>query len=147
MGKKRVAQKSGNVGVDEKIKEQAAHAASTSKKRIEEGFAYVNASYNNTMVTITDSNGNVMAWSSAGSLGFSGPKKATPFAASKVVAAVIEKIKRSGPFNIHVIVRGIGSGRDSAVRTFAAQGFNILSLKDATPIPHNGPRPKKARRV
>jgi small subunit ribosomal protein S11 len=147
MGKKRVAQKSGNVGVDEKIKEQASRTTSTSKKRIEEGFVYVNASYNNTMVTVTDSNGNVMAWSSAGSLGFSGPKKATPFAASKVVDAVIEKIKRSGPFNVHIIVRGIGSGRDSAVRTFAAQGFNILSLKDATPIPHNGPRPKKRRRV
>ncbi len=147
MGKKRVIQKSGNVNVGDKIKEQVSRSSASSKRKIDEGFVYINATYNNTMITATDMNGNAIAWSSAGSLGFSGPKKATPFAASKVVSAVIGKIKRSGPFSINVIVRGIGGGRNAAVREFAAQGFNILSIKDVTPIPHNGPRAKKARRV
>ena len=107
----------------------------------------MNATYNNTLITVTDASGNVVAWSSAGAMGFSGPKKATPFASSKVAMTVIEKIKKNGPFNVHIVVKGVGSGRDSAVRTFAAQGFSIISVKDATPIPHNGPRPPKVRRV
>ena len=144
MGKKKVVQKLGDANVEEKVK--AAGAAGSSKK-IENGNVYVNASYNNTVITVTDSAGNVVAWSSAGTLGFSGPKKATPFASSKVVAALAEKMKRSGPFNLNIIVKGVGSGRDSAIRTFAAQGFNILTVRDATPVPHNGPRPPKTRRV
>jgi small subunit ribosomal protein S11 len=144
MGKKKVAQKSGDTNVEEKAK---APVASASSKKVETGTVYVNATYNNTVITVTDSNGNVLAWSSAGTMGFSGPKKATPFAASKIVAALAEKMKKNGPFNINIIIKGVGSGRDSAVRTFAAQGFNILSIKDATPIPHNGPRPPKVRRV
>lgn len=144
MGKKKVVQKLGDANVEEKVKAAGAGGAS---KRIENGSVYVNASYNNTVITVTDASGNVVAWSSAGTLGFSGPKKATPFASSKVVAALAEKMKKSGPFNLNIIVKGVGSGRDSAIRTFAAQGFNILSVKDATPIPHNGPRPPKVRRV
>ncbi len=144
MGKKKVIQKSGDANVEEKVKAAGGSGAS---KKIENGNVYVNASYNNTVITVTDSNGNVVAWSSAGTLGFSGPKKATPFASSKVVAALAEKMKKTGPFNLNIIVKGVGSGRDSAIRTFAAQGFNILSVKDATPIPHNGPRPPKVRRV
>ncbi|HPW34288.1 MAG TPA: 30S ribosomal protein S11 [Candidatus Paceibacterota bacterium] len=143
MGKKKVVQKSGDANVEDKVKVQGA----TSSKKIDNGFVYVNATYNNTVITVTDNNGNVVAWSSAGALGFSGPKKATPFAASKIVAVLAEKMKKSGPFNLNIIVKGVGSGRDSAVRTFAAQGFNILTVKDATPIPHNGPRPPKVRRV
>jgi small subunit ribosomal protein S11 len=108
---------------------------------------YINASYNNTLITITDEGGNVVAWSSAGALGFSGPKKATPFASAKVIAALAEKIQKSGPFNVRVFVSGIGGGRDSALRSLANRGFNILAIKDVTPIPHNGPRPKKVRRV
>jgi small subunit ribosomal protein S11 len=144
MGKKKVVQKLGDTGVEEKVK--AAGSVGISK-RIDSGTVYVNATYNNTVITVADSNGNVLAWSSAGALGFSGPKKATPFAASKIVAALAEKMKKSGPFNINIVVKGVGSGRDSVIRTFAAQGFNILSIKDATPIPHNGPRPPKVRRV
>ena len=144
MGKKKVIQKSGDGNVEEKAKVAGAGGSS---KKIENGNVYVNASYNNTVITVTDSNGNVVAWSSAGTLGFSGPKKATPFASSKVVAALAEKMKKTGPFSLNIIVKGVGSGRDSAIRTFAAQGFNILSVKDATPIPHNGPRPPKVRRV
>lgn len=150
MGKKKVAQKTDQELLAEKSKVEenvSKGGTSSSTKKIDRGFVYVSASYNNTIITVTDQAGNVIAWSSAGSLGFSGPKKATPFAASKVVAAIIEKIKKTGPFNINVIVKGVGSGRDSAVRSFANQGFTILSIKDATPIPHNGPRPPKVRRV
>lgn len=147
MGKKKVIQKSGDVS--EKASQEGAHTsqAKTSSRKIETGYAYINATYNNTVITVTDNSGNVIAWSSAGSLGFSGPKKATPFASSKVVATIAEKIKKTGPFNLHVVVKGVGSGRDSAIRTFIAQGFTIQSIKDATPIPHNGPRPAKVRRV
>ena len=125
---------------------QAAQVARKSKK-IEEGRVYINASYNNTVVTVTDMRGNVLAWSSAGALGFSGPKKATPFASSKVVAVIAEKLKDSGPNKVEIIVKGIGGGRDSAVRSLINQGFDVLSIKDVTPIPHNGPRPPKVRRV
>jgi len=129
--------------------DSAVAKAATGKrsKRVQDGRGYVNASYNNTVVTVTDSTGNVLAWASAGSLGFSGPKKATPFASSKVIAAIAEKLQSNGPQDIYVIVKGIGSGRDSAVRSLINHGFNILSIKDATPIPHNGPRPAKVRRV
>jgi len=145
MGKKKVVQKLGDTNIEEKIK--AVSLAVSSGKKVENGNVYINASYNNTIITVTDLNGNVICWASAGALGFSGPKKATPFASSKVVAALSEKMKKTGPFNLNIIVKGVGAGRDSAVRTFAAQGFNILSIKDATPIPHNGPRPPKVRRV
>jgi len=148
MGKKKVVQKSGGMSeavISEKIATSAARKSSS--KKIDKGTVYINASYNNTMITIADSAGNAVAWSSAGSLGFSGPKKATPFAASKVVVAVLEKIKKTGPFTVDVVVRGVGSGRDSALRALAAQGITIHSITDATPIPHNGPRPPKTRRV
>ncbi len=147
MGKKKVIQKSGDTKETTSGTEGVVAQKTSSSKKIETGFVYVNASYNNTLVTVTDMSGNVVAWSSSGSMGFTGPKKATPFASAKVAMAVIEKIKKSGPFNIHVVVKGVGSGRDSAIRTFAGQGFNIISIKDATPIPHNGPKPPKVRRV
>jgi small subunit ribosomal protein S11 len=116
-------------------------------KKVQAGRAYVNASYNNTVVTITDMGGNVLAWASAGSLGFGGPRKATPFAAQKIIAALAEKLQGNGPIDVEIIVKGIGSGRDSAIRSLINHGFNILSIKDATPIPFNGPRAKKVRRV
>ena len=122
-------------------------AAGGKKRRVQEGRVYVNATYNNTVVTVTDATGNVLAWASAGSLGFGGPKKATPFASSKVIAAIAEKLQATGPQDIKVIVKGIGSGRDSAIRSLINHGFNILSNKDATPVAHNGPRPPKVRRV
>jgi len=99
------------------------------------------------MMTVTDLRGNVLTWLSAGSIGFSGPKKATPFAASKVAEAVAEKLERFAPASVEVLIRGVGRGRDAAVRTLAGRGLNIVSLRDVTPIPHNGPRPKKVRRV
>ena len=117
------------------------------RKKIQAGRIYIKSSYNNMVITATDTNGNVLTWSSSGSLGFSGPKKATPFAASKVVAVIAERLKDTGPVDIDVVVRGIGSGRDSAIRSLINQGFNVTTIKDVTPIPHNGPRPKKVRRV
>ncbi len=123
--------------------------AQSVKKRgvIEKGRVYINASYNNTTITVADGVGNVLAWASAGSLGFAGPKKATPFASSKVVAAITEKLKSNVPNEVEIIVKGIGGGRDSAVRSLINQGFNVISIKDVTAIPHNGPRPRKVRRV
>jgi small subunit ribosomal protein S11 len=129
-----------------KVAAAAVQQASKSK-RIEKGRVYIQSTYNNTVITIADSRGNVLAWSSAGALGFKGPKKATPYAASKTVEALMEKIKRVGLKEVDIFVRGIGSGREAAVRALATHGLNIFSIKDITPIPHNGCRPKKVRRV
>ena len=115
--------------------------------QITKGRIYIRVSYNNTFIVATDEKGDVLAWSSAGSLGFKGPKKATPYAASKVAETVLEKIKKTGFAEVDVFVTGIGSGRESAVRSLASHGLNIVSIKDNTPIPHNGPRSKKVRRV
>jgi small subunit ribosomal protein S11 len=156
MGKKRIKKvKTEEEILKEKEKVEAALSKATRteglisrvSKKIENVRIYINASYNNTALSVTDRQGNVVAWSSAGSLGFSGPKKATPFAASRVAAAIGEKLKKLGPLNAEVIIKGVGSGRDSAIRSLANQGLNILSIKDITPIPHNGPRPPKVRRV
>ncbi|OGY98342.1 MAG: 30S ribosomal protein S11 [Candidatus Liptonbacteria bacterium RIFCSPHIGHO2_01_FULL_57_28] len=116
-------------------------------RNLDKGRAYINATYNNTVISITDMKGNVLAWATAGSLGFSGPKKATPFAASKIVAVVAEKLKAMGVIELEVYVKGIGGGRDSAIRSLANQGFQLSALHDVTPLPHNGPRPVKTRRV
>lgn len=144
MGKKKIAEQAGAPA--EKTEKSAAVSAKKAKK-IQAGRIYVRASYNNTIVSVTDSRGDLITWASAGALGFSGPKKATPFASSKVVAAIFERLKGNGPMDVDVIVSGVGSGRDSAIRSLINHGFNILSIKDATPVPHNGPRPKKVRRV
>lgn len=151
MGKKKIKKQT----EEELLKEtqqapsEKAGAAATAKtvRQVTRGKVFVQASYNNTMITIADDKGAVIAWSSAGSLGFKGPKKATPYAASKVAEAIIEKSKKIIFSEVEVFVRGIGSGRESAVRALAGQGLNIVSIKDTTPIPHNGPRPKKVRRV
>lgn len=150
MGKKKVTTQAG----DEAVKEGAAGAAAapkattaSKKRRVESGMVYINATYNNTVITVTDAQGNVVAWASSGSLGFSGPKKATPFASQKIIAALTEKTAGTGPRNVQVIVKGIGGGRDSAIRSLINQGFEISSIKDVTPIPFNGPRPVKTRRV
>jgi|SRR3989338_1710418 len=145
MGKKKVA--------EEKVKAEASAPAPAVKpvskkvRNLDKGRAYINATYNNTVISITDMKGNVLAWATAGSLGFSGPKKATPFAASKIVAVVAEKLKAMGVIELEVYVKGIGGGRDSAIRSLANQGFQLSALHDVTPLPHNGPRPVKTRRV
>jgi len=116
-------------------------------RRVDRGRIYIAASYNNTMISATDEKGNVIAWASAGALGFKGPKKATPFAAARVAEAITEKIKKAGFSEVEIYVRGIGAGRESAIRTFIAKGMDVKLIKDVTPIPHNGPRPPKVRRV
>ncbi len=130
-----------------KVQVSPVTATVKSSRQILKGKIYIQASYNNTMITVTDEKGEVLAWSSAGSIGFNGPKKATPYAAAKVAETVLEKMKKTGFAEVEVFVKGIGSGRESAVRSFASHGLNIISIKDTTPIPHNGPRPKKVRRV
>ena len=133
---------------EEKLEDtQAVSEVKVAPKRGGAARVYVNASYNNTVVTVTDLKGGVIAWGTAGSMGFNGPKKATPFAASKVVATLTEKLKQKKITDLEVFVKGVGGGRDSTLRSFVAQGFNITGFKDVTPIPHNGPRKKKVRRV
>lgn len=118
-----------------------------SKVKIPRGKIYVQSTYNNTIITITDLNGNVIGWGSAGRTGFKGSKKSTPYAAQKTMEDTIARIKEVGLTEVDVFVKGIGTGRESAVRALQGAGFNILSIKDQTPIPHGGVRPKKARRV
>ncbi len=146
MGKKKVIEKTED---QTKFAEKA--PLEVSKKRgvkdLEQGRIYVKASYNNTTLTVTDDKGNVVAWATAGATGFSGPKKATPFAASKVIASIMEKISKTGPHKVDIYVSGVGPGRDSAIRTLGAQDLDILSIKDISPIAHNGPRARKQRRM
>jgi len=122
-------------------------AEPTTTKKMDRGHAYIKATYNNTIISFTDERGNVIAWSTAGALGFTGPKKATPFAASKIVATITEKVKKLGLSELAIFVNGFGGGRDSAIRSFINQGFNVVSIVDVTPIPHNGVRSPKSRRI
>ena len=117
------------------------------KKQVPRGRAYITATYNNTIVTFTDPNGNAIAQSSAGRCGFKGPKKSTPYAAGIIGRAAAQKVQEMGLRDVDVFVKGVGSGRDGAIRALNAQGFNMLSIRDITPIPHNGCRPKKQRRM
>ncbi|MFA5358490.1 MAG: 30S ribosomal protein S11 [Patescibacteria group bacterium] len=117
------------------------------KRQVSLGRAYIQASYNNTIVTFTDQNGNVLTWSSAGQCGFKGPKKATPYAASIIVKAAVEKVQPYGLKEVNVFVKGVGAGRESAVRAINANGIQVLTIKDITPIPHNGCRQQKPRRI
>ncbi|MFC1757037.1 30S ribosomal protein S11 [Patescibacteria group bacterium] len=144
MGKKRIIKTKGG-GMSPEMKARALNKIP--KKKLSLGNVYIHATYNNTRVTFTDEIGNVIMWSSAGNLGFKGAKKATPFAASKVAELISEKAIKIGVKEINMEVKGIGGGRESAIRTFGNKGFVVNSLKDTTPIPHNGPRPRKPRRV
>ncbi len=116
-------------------------------KEVTVGRAYIHATYNNTIVTITDNHGDALGWSSAGHMGFKGPKKATPYAASMVVKELVEKIEPYNVKEVSVFVKGIGAGRDGAIRALYANNLNVTSIKDVTPIPHNGCRPPIVRRV
>lgn len=120
---------------------------SKSKRTVTEGNAFVQSSFNNTVITITDLSGNVIAWSSAGSNGFKGAKKATPYAAQISAEAAVNKALLYGIEKLHVFVKGIGAGREQAIRGLHANGVNIESITDVTPVPHNGCRPRKSRRV
>lgn len=140
MGKKRITT------TEQKDKDAAPKQAS-SRRRMDAGILYVQSTYNNTKVLLTDKDGNAVIWSSSGSLGFKGAKKGTPFAAAKVGETLAAKAQNFGLKEIDVVVRGVGSGRESAIRGFISKGVNINSIKDNTPVPHNGTQPKKPRRV
>ncbi len=144
MGKNRI------VTTETKPKDAAADAGAkqvAAKKRVDVGILYVQSTYNNTKVLFTDVSGNALMWSSSGSLGFKGAKKGTPFAAAKVGETLAIKAQALGVKEIKVVVKGVGSGRESAIRGFVSKGILINSIKDETPVPHNGPQPKKPRRV
>jgi len=123
-------------------------AKKKAKKSIAKAVVYIAATFNNTVITVTDEMGNVIAWSSAGSLGFKGSKKSTPFAATEAVADAMQKAMENGVKEVGIKVQGPGSGRDTAVKAIGAtEGIRVTFLKDITPLPHNGCRPPKKRRV
>ncbi len=127
--------------------EKKAAAPKTPKKKVVSGILSIEATFNNTKVLFADKSGNTLFWSSAGSLGFRGAKKGTPFAASKVSDVIGSKAAALGVKDADVVVLGVGSGREPAIRAFMAHGIEITGIADATPVPHNGPKPKKPRRV
>ncbi|HEY4497422.1 MAG TPA: 30S ribosomal protein S11 [Candidatus Paceibacterota bacterium] len=144
MGKKRIIQKT-DLTTDEG--RASAARASVVKKKLTEGIAHIQSTYNNTIIAISDLKGNVIVSSSAGALGFRGAKKGTPYAAIKVAEFLGEKSRSAGLQSLHILINGVGAGREAALRSFAAQGFDIRLIRDVTPAPHNGPRQKKPRRV
>ena len=144
MGKKRIIRKSGGT-VDAGLKSRS--LARVAKKNITAGTLHIHATFNNTKVLLADRSGNTVAWSSSGSLGFSGAKKGTPFAAAKVGELVGDKANIIGMKEVDVVVRGVGAGRESALRAFAGKGIDVVRISDDTPVPHNGPRAPKPRRI
>lgn len=144
MGKKRIIKKSGK-GLDQGRKERALGKAT--KRHLEKGVLHIEATFNNTKAIITDEKGNAIVSSSAGALGFSGARKSTPYAAAKVGEFLGEKGTMIGLKEASVVIRGVGAGRESVLRAFSGKGIQIRSIKDVTPIAHNGPRPPKPRRI
>jgi small subunit ribosomal protein S11 len=144
MGKKRIVKKNSS-GVDSALK--ARSLAKLMKRKVLEGTLYVESTYNNTRLSLADKDGNVIAWSSSGALGFKGAKKGTPFAAAKIGELIGEKAEQAGIKSVNVVVKGVGSGRESAIRALGAFNIEITGIVDRTPVPHNGPKPRKPRHV
>ena len=144
MGKKRIVKKKGQ-GMDSGLKNRS--LSRVPKRKMDSGTLYIHATYNNTKLMLTDKTGGAVLFSSSGSLGFSGARKGTPFAAAKIGEVIGEKAAGMGVKEVDVIIKGVGSGRESSLRAFTGKGINISSIKDMTPVPFNGPRPPKARRV
>src|SRR5665213_3910248 len=140
MGKKRIIRKSGG-SVDQGLKSRS--LSRISKKNITAGTLHIHATYNNTKALLSDKSGNIVSWSSSGSLGFSGAKKGTPFAAAKVGELLGDRAASMGMKEVGVFISGVGAGRESSVRALSSKGIQIISIKDTTPVPHNGPRPPK----
>ncbi|OGI29730.1 MAG: 30S ribosomal protein S11 [Candidatus Moranbacteria bacterium RIFOXYA12_FULL_44_15] len=132
---------------DKKDEAEKVKKIKKAKRQVLKGKAMVKCTYNNTVVSITDLSGGVLGWATSGLLGFKGAKKATPYAATQVVANVSEKVRKYGVRELDVFVKGVGSGREASIRALANNGFDLNLIKDITPIPHNGCRPKKPRRV
>jgi len=159
MGKKKIAETTDDK--IEEVKTEQVEGASTAtddvveekktrkpkNKRFDTGVLYVESTYNNTKLTLTDDKGNTLGWSTSGSLGFKGAKKGTPFAAAKVGETLALKAQTLGIKEVKVVVKGVGSGRESGIRGFISKGINLLSIRDMTPVPHNGPKAPKPRRT
>ena len=150
MGKKRIIKKSEEEllkereNIDQKLKKEVSLKGTSKVRRAK---VFISSSYNNTLITLTNENGDALFWKSAGNIGFKGTKKGTSFAGSKVAEAIATACEKARIREVDVIVKGVGGGRDSALKTLANKGLEIQSIKDATPMPHNGCRPKKPRRV
>lgn len=144
MGKKKIITPEGDAAAQTT---EAAAPRKAAKKQVLNGVVHINISYNNTLVAVSDLQGNVLSFSSAGLLGFRGSKKSTPYAANLVAKDAIEKSKRFGLLNVGIVVKGVGPARESAIRGVAGTGLNITSLMDATPVPHNGVKASKPRRL
>jgi len=150
MGKKHIVQKTKEELIKEREKIETASKKEIkigAPQKIKEGKIYISSSYNNTIMTLTDPQGNTLTQTSAGNIGFKGTKKGTPFAASKVAEVMVQRAQKLGVERVEVLVKGIGSGRESAIRSLANRGLDIIAIADVTPIPHNGCRPPKVRRV
>ena len=150
MGKKRIIQKTEKELLQEREQVEKAlkkeiHTGSSAK--FKEGNVYISSTYNNTIITLADKLGNVLGWRTAGSVGFKGAKKGTSFAASKVAGAIADIAEKLKIKEVNIFVKGVGGGRESAIRSLAGRGLEVLSIKDVTPIPHNGCRARKPRRV
>jgi small subunit ribosomal protein S11 len=139
MGKTRIVKTSDGEAVKK--------TSGSAKKRVDAGILNIQSTFNNTKIVLADPKGNTLTWSSSGSLGFKGAKKGTPFAAAKIAEVLADKAIAMGMKDVAVVVKGVGSGRESAIRTFISKGINISSIKDRTPVPHNGVKAKKPRRV
>lgn len=144
MGKKRTVNKSSG-GADSGLRNRA--LSRSPRKKLDHGTLNVLATYNNTIVTLADEKGSSVVSSSSGALGFKGARKSTPYAAAKVGELIGDKANQMGVKEVNVVIRGVGSGRESAMRSFAGKGIAITRIQDRTPVPHNGTRPKKPRRV
>lgn len=151
LGKKRIKEESSeegkSAGSEAAVKKSQETKSKGGVNAVKRAVVYIQATYNNTIISITDEKGNVLAWSSAGAVGFKGTKKSTPYAAARVAEILADKVSKISIPEVVVLVKGVGSGRESAIRAFANRGFNISLIKDVTPIPHNGPRSRKVRRV
>lgn len=147
MGGKKVIEKTEHVTVSAEASKAPAVSAPVAKKRVQDGIVHIQATFNNTLISITDAKGNLLGSSSAGSLGFKGSKKATPYAAARVAETVIGKVSKFGIQDVAIYIKGVGSGRESAIRAIINHGLQPTIIKDVTPLPHNGPRAKKPRRI
>lgn len=147
MGKKRIIRKATETGDEQMLMQVARTKANQSKKKFDRGIVNIRSSYNNTLITLTDESGNAVFQASSGALGFRGSKKGTPYAASRAAELVGEFAQALGLRDLNIRVRGIGSGRESAIRVFVQRGFAVSSIKDLTPVPHGYPRLAKPRRV
>ena len=143
MGEQKVKTISGG----EEAAKPVVKAVKKGKRKVQRGRIYIQSTYNNTIITVTDSDGQVIEWGSAGLVGFKGSKKSTPYAAQRTMEETLGKLKNSGLEEVDIFIKGVGSGRESAIRALQGSGITVLSIQDLTPIPHGGVRPKKVRRV